>query len=186
MIVKLVIDLTMFHFASRSQNTILYYNLNIILRYLLLSGMLFYSFQSEIFKKPLMIVGGLFVFFSVWDILHVNPVLSDLHNHAMVLYANTLESVLMIFWILMYFYETVQSMRTANILTFPFFWICSGLLLYYSANVFVAPVMHYANKWEGRFELGFLYQVPDLFEIICMLFVSLGAWFFSLHEHGQY
>lgn len=185
LIIKLVIDISMFHLACNTINNLMLYNINIPLRYLLLSGMFYYYFESERPKKWILVSAVLFIAIVIWDILQANPVLTDVRNHSLVYYSDTLESLLMILWVLLYFYEMLNSLKAANLLTFPFFWISSGLLLFYSSLVFIAPVLHYANQWENRLQLGFLEKMPYLFETISMIFVGIGVWFYKRPEHGQ-
>lgn len=185
LIIKLVIDVSMFHLACNTINNLMLYNINIPLRYLLLSGMFYHYFESERLKKWILISIAVFLLIVAWDILQANPKLTDMRNHSLVYYSDTLESVLMILWILFYFYEMLNSLKAANLLTFTFFWISSGLLLFFSSLVFIAPVLHYANQWENRLQLGFLEKMPYLFETISMLCISTGVWFFTRTEHGQ-
>lgn len=185
LILKLSIDLVMFHYASKRVNNILYYNIGVPIRYALLSGMFYYKMDKKIFKTGILISIGLFILFFIWDFLHVNPLLSDLHNHRMVLYASTLESLLMLFWVLLFFYQTIQALKIPNILTFPFFWVCSGLLLYYSTILFIAPVLSYTEKWNNKIDIGFLTYIPYIFESISMVLFGLGTWIFSARYYAR-
>jgi hypothetical protein len=185
LIIKLLIDISMFHLASNTVNNLMLYNINIPLRYLLLSGMFYYYFESKRAKKWILTSSTLFLIIVCWDILQANPSLTDMRNHSLVYYSDTLESLLMILWILLYFYEMLYSLKAANLLTFTFFWVSSGLLLFYSSLVFITPVLHYANQWENRLQLGFLEKMPYLFETISMICISIGIWFFKHPAHDQ-
>lgn len=186
LIIKFVIDLIMFHLACSRMNNLMLYNANVVLRYLLLSGMFFHYFESAHIKKIIPVATLLFTLIAIWDILQANPRLLDIKNHSLVFYSDTLESVLMILWILLYFYEILNSLKASNLLTFPFFWISSGWLVFYSTLVFIAPVLHYANQWKDRLQIGFLQQMPYLFETISMLFISIGVWFYKKPLNGKY
>lgn len=185
LVFKLVIDLVMFHYASLRTNNILFYNICVPVRYALLSAMFYHKFEVKKFKKSILyaIVG--FTFFSFWDIFRSNPNISDLHNHNMVAYATTLESFLMLFWTLLYFYETINTLKIPNLLTFPFFWVCSGILLYYSSFIFIAPVLHYTEKWKDPLDLGFLEKVPYIFETVSLILFSVGIWIFSKRYYAK-
>ena len=174
LILKFGIDFAMFDWASQKKNTVLLYNLNIPLRYVLTSWMFYYKLDFKVQRTWLIISWPAFVIFSLWDIVRTNPSMWDLHNHNMVLYSTTIESLLMLFWILIYFYNTIRTLRIPNLLTYPFFWICSGLLIYYSSFLFIAPVLHYASKWEQYMDIGFLYYVPYIFESVSLILFSIG------------
>lgn len=174
LVFKFVLDFTMFEWASNQKNTVLFYNLSVPVRYVLTSCMYYYKLEFIQQKRWLVTSMPVFVAFSVWDIIQTNPSLQDLHNHSMVLYSTTVESLLMLFWILLYFHNTIRALKIPNLLNYPFFWICSGLLLYYSSLLFIAPVLHYASKWEEWMDIGILYNVPYVFESVSTILFSIG------------
>lgn len=185
LISKLIIELIMYHEAALSHNTLIYFNLSSPLRYSLLSGMFYYKLELKRHKRWIIILMISFIIFSIWDMIHVNPDLKNLHDHQLALYSPTVECLLIIFWILIYFYDTIRLLKIPNLLTFPFFWVCSGLLINYSSFVFIAPVLHYTQKWSNPINLGFMEQVPYIFEIICTLFISTGVWLFSARYYAR-
>ena len=182
---KLCVDLIMFHYAALKSNNIIFYNIGIPVRYAFLSGMFYFKVDGRKLKYGILAAILLFTAVWIWDFLRVNPVLADLHNHRMVLYATTIESLLMLLWILLYFYETIQALKIPNILTFPFFWVCSGLLLYYATFIFIAPVLSYTEKWNSELDIGFLNLVPYIFESISMILFSVGTWIFSKRYYAR-
>ena len=185
LILKFLLDLTMFHYASNRANNIIFGNVIVIMRYCLCSSMFLHRLESRFFRKVLWytIVG--FIIFSCWDFLSINPDLLNTHDHKEFLYASTIECILMIFWILLYFYETIRSLKIPNLLSYPFFWVCAGMLLYYSSIVFIAPLFHYTYTWENWIDIGFLVYVPSIFESINMIFFSIGICFFSARYYAQ-
>lgn len=185
LVIKLFIDLIMYHEAALSHNTLLYYNVATPIRYALLSGMFYYKIEPKRYKNWLLVSIVSFMIFSIWDVVHINSNLYVLHDHQLALYAPTIECLLMIFWILVYFYDTIRLLKIPNLLAFPFFWVCSGLLINYSSFVFIAPVLHYTQKWNNPMDLGFLNQFPYIFEIISAIFISVGTWLFSDHNYAK-
>ena len=111
--------------------------------------------------------------------------MQDFHNHRAVIYSKTMEGVLIIFWILIYFYELIKSLKIPNLLTFPFFWMCSGLLLYYSSLIFIAPALHFTATWNGSFDLGITRIIPYIFEILATLCFSVGIYHFSAQDYAK-
>ncbi|NIJ53531.1 hypothetical protein FHS68_002701 [Dyadobacter arcticus] len=185
LITKLVIDLTMFHFASIKQSTVVYYNISIPVYYALIGSMFYHKFETTRYKKWLIWSIGLFTLFSIWDMVYINPEFSNLHEQQLVFYSGTVLSLLMIFWILLYLYEIMLLLKIPNLLNFPFFWVCSGFLLYFSSLVCIAPVLHYAEKWNNPLDIGFVYYVPYIFEIVCAIFISVGLWNFSFESYAK-
>jgi len=185
LIFKFLLEITMFHYASNKINNIVFDSLHVILRYCLLSSMFYYKNESKYLKKLLLISILGFLILAVWDFFKVNKNLFETHNHQEFLYTTTIECILMIFWILSYFYETIRSLKIPNLLSYPFFWVCSGMLLFYSSSVFIAPLFHYTFKWENYIDIGFLVYVPSIFDIICMFFFGIGASFFSARYYAK-
>lgn len=163
LIVKLLIDMLMLYSAAKHRNNLILYNLGIPINYALLSGMFYYKFSSQLLKRSLIASIILFSVFAGWDILNSNPVITDLHNHRTVLIAKTVEGVLIIILVVLFFYEIMRSLQIPNLLIFPFFWICSGLLLYYSSFIFIAPVLHYTATWNNLLNLGIMQTITNHF-----------------------
>jgi hypothetical protein len=164
----------MFHFAAMVKNNLFIYNIVIPIRYAFLSSMFVYNIGLKWVKRAIYLTILCFIPFSIWDILYINPDIMNLHDHQMVLYSATIESCLMLFWILLYFYDAVRALKIPNILASPFFWVCSGLLLYYSSLVFITPVLHYTEKWNRVIDIGFMNNIPYIFEILCTIFITIG------------
>jgi hypothetical protein len=183
--IKFGVDLLMLHYATLRKNNIIYYNISIPVFYSILSLIFYKKLSFSHFRKWIPGTIIVFIIFSFWDILNSNPDLSKLHDHRVVFFSKTLECLLMITWILLYFYEIIKTLKIPNLLTFPFFWVCSGLLLYYSSIIFISPVLYYTATWINRLDIGFLYDVPLIFEIICSLSFCIGIWVFSAKYYAQ-
>jgi len=185
LLIKLGLDLIMFHYAALRINNIFFENVNVIVRYCFLSSLFYLNLETRLFRKLLIAAMITFVIFSIWEIIEINPEFSDFHNHKGYIYASTIECILMIFWILLYFYETIRFLKIPNLLSYPFFWICSGMLLYYSSIVFIAPLFHHTLKWEDWIDIGFLVYIPSIFESVYLIFFSIGIWFFSIKNYAK-
>jgi hypothetical protein len=183
---KLVVDFIMFHYAVKRMNNVLFLNITIMVRYVLLSLMFHSKFETKRYKNLLYPASAAFILFTLWDIFYCNPVILNFHEHRMVMYALTVESFLIIFWILLYFYELLRSLKIPNLLTFPFFWICSGLLLLYSSLIFISPALHFVFQWDKKMDIGFLDHIPYIFETVCMILFSIGICFFSKNYYARH
>jgi len=185
LIIKLLIDVLMLYSAARHTNNIWLFNIGIPINYILLGGMFYSKFDSPAIRKALISSMIGFLLFTIWDVLNSNPDINDLHNHRAVLFAKTVEGVLIITLILLFFYEIIKSLQIPNLLTFPFFWVCAGLLLYYSSFIFVAPVLHYTATWNNLVDLGVTETIPTIFEILCAVLFSVGIYQFSAADYAK-
>lgn len=182
---KLIIDMLMLRSASILQNNIIYFNVGIPIYYALLSGMFYYKLNVKAYKTGILASIVLFLIFCIWDIINSNQNIQDFHNHRAVLFAKTVEGVLIIILVLLYFYELIKSLKIPDLLAFPFFWICSGLLLYYSSFIFIAPVLHYTATWNNLVDLGVTRIIPYIFEILCALLFTVGIYHFSSNTYAK-
>ncbi len=182
LILDFVVGLWMLHLAAHRANNILLLNLFVPIRYILFSGMFYYNFRSR--KVRWVIFYTLIAFgpFALLDIYASNHNLSDLHNHLVGRYSQVVESALIILWVLIYFYEIINNLKVSNILTYPFFWVCAGLLIFYSGNIFYFPFWYYTNQWENNLQLGWVEDVPYLVELISLSLFSLGIWLTRPHH----
>ncbi|TDB67838.1 hypothetical protein [Arundinibacter roseus] len=177
----LVIGLGMFHLAAYRTNNIPLVNLFVPVRYLLFAGMFFYNFKSIRLKKVIQYTMIGFVPFTLLDTYTSNANLADLHNHMVGKYAQVVESILVILWVLLYFYEIIKTLNVTNIISYPFFWVCAGLLIFYSGNIFYFPFWYYMNRWENDLQLGFIEEIPYAVEIISLFLFSIGIWLTKSH-----
>lgn len=186
LVFKLCIDFTMFDFASNKKSTILLYNINIPIRYALMAWLYFLKIESITTRRTILLTIPLFIIFSIWEIDKENPFISNVNTHKLVFFSSTIESLLVILWILLYFQEAIRNLKIPNLLTYPFFWVCFGLLLYYSSLLFIAPVMHYDAKWDDYINIGLLFYLPYIFESICLILISVGVYHYRLEIDAKH
>jgi hypothetical protein len=147
--IDLIIGLWMFHLAAYRSNNILLLNIFVPMRYMLLGGMFIHYFHSNRNRQIIFFSIIAFIPFTIIDVYTSNENLADLHNHMVGRYSQVVESVLMILWVLLYFYEIIKSMVVKNITSYPFFWVCAGLLFFYSGNIFKIRV-DWKDSLRGR------------------------------------
>lgn len=181
----LAVGFCMLHLASHRTNNLLLVNLFVPCRYLLFGGMFYYKFRSPRIRKIILYTLIGFVLFTLLDVYTSNPQLSDFHNHRVGKYSQVVESVLIIVWVLLYFYEMTKTLKVNNIITYPFFWVCAGLLIFYSGNIFYFPFWYYMYVWKDDLKLGFVEEVPNVVEIISLLLFSIGIWQTRAHHDSH-
>ncbi len=182
LLLDLIVGLWMMYLAAHRANNILLLNLFVPLRYAFFSGMFYYYFRSALVKRIIFYSIIAFGPFALLDIYASNRDLTDLHNHLVGKYSQVVESVLIIFWVLLYFYEIIKTLQVSNILGYPFFWICAGLLIFYSGNIFYFPFWYYTNTWENKLQVGLIDDIPFIVELISLFLFSIGLW----HIHSNH
>lgn len=182
--IDLVVGLVMIQMAAYHQNNLLLLNLFVPIRYALFGLIFYWRFQSERYRRWIWysIIG--FIPFALLDIYVSNYNLADLHHHRVGKYAQVVESALIILWALLYFYETIKELKVNNIIRYPFFWVCAGLLIFYSGNIFFFPFWHYMYQWEEKLDLGFIERVPAIVELISLFLFTVGIWQTRSHRES--
>jgi len=182
LLLDLAVGLWMMYLAAHRTNNILLLNLFVPFRYALFSGMFYYNFRSVAVRRVILYSIVAFGPMALLDIYASNHNLSDLHNHLVGRYSQVVESVLIILWVLLYFYEIIKTLAINNILGYPFFWVCAGLLIFYSGNIFYFPFWYYTNTWENKLQLGFIDDIPFIVEIISLSLFAIGIWLTRSHH----
>ena len=186
LLLDLAVGLWMMYLAAQRTNNILLLNLFVPFRYALFSGMFYYNFRSATVRRIIFYSIIAFGPFALLDIYASNRNLSDLHNHLVGRYSQVVESLLLILWVLLYFYEIIKSLEVSNILAYPFFWVCAGLLIFYSGNIFYFPFWYYTNTWGNNLQVGFVDDIPFIVELISLSLFSIGIWLTRSHHDDLY
>lgn len=166
---KFTVEFTMLYMASQRQSNLHFYNAYILASFYLLAMAFYAAYDEEMGKLLVVVVCSVFTAVFVFDWLSVGMERSTQIS-------GTLHSVFIGMFILRYFWEIKSSLKVPSLLSYPFFWACSGLLLYYSALVIVSPLHHRLNRWGSTHDFDFIMLVPAFIDIFYMLIMSFAFW----------
>lgn len=76
---------------------------------------------------------------------------------------------------LLFFYSMIKNLPQKNILNYPLFWFNSGILIYFSGNLFLYLFISFVNPQDSRF-LGDLWNINSFLYFAYNLFLIAGAW----------
>lgn len=96
-------------------------------------------------------------------------------------YTRTLESMIMIFFALSYFYKTMQTLDSDNLIKEPMFWLNSGVLLYFSANVFVFVFSNFVSKYSIDTNI-IIWAIHSIFYALFFIMLSTALWVVPQHK----
>lgn len=177
LVLKLAVDLLMIYYAARGLNNLWLYNLMVPARYLLLSGMIYHLLETEKFRKWIRLSWLVFLLLFAGDFFFSNRQNIFTAEHRVDRYSGVVECVFMLLWVLLYFYEIMQSMKIANLLKSPGFLIAVAWMLHYASLVFFAPLFYYIYRSQLTLDLGILELVPDCVDYLTVLIISIGVSF---------
>jgi hypothetical protein len=152
--------------ASERMNNLLLFNVDLLVRFTLLLAMFYHTFQYPHEKRVVLIVlVGFWLLFGV-DFFLSNPNLGDWHNHRINKYSFSVESVLILAFVLRFFLYLVRELPVASLTEYPMFWICCGLLIAHAGTVFLTPFLHYFNVWHNPYNFKTMVKIEHWVEII--------------------
>ncbi|MCB0628320.1 MAG: hypothetical protein R2824_14660 [Saprospiraceae bacterium] len=89
-------------------------------------------------------------------------------------YSTAVEGLLIIFLILCYFYKTLQELRIKYLEREPLFWVSTGVLLYFSSNLFIFLFTNYINSSTRA--LFIIWGIHAIFGILLNVLYTLALW----------
>jgi hypothetical protein len=147
-------------------NNLPLFNADLLIRALLLLTVFYHTFQYSYEKRVITVIAVVFsVVFGI-DFFLSNPNLSDWHNHRLNRYSFVVESVLMLGLVLRFFLYLVRELPVSNLLSYPMFWICCGLLIAHSGTVFLTPFLHYFSIWNNPYNFRTMVVIEHWVEIL--------------------
>jgi hypothetical protein len=88
----------------------------------------------------------------------------------------SIESIILIIYSLFSFYIIMKKMIYENLLSTPFFWINSAILIYFSGNLFFFAFSNYLQKHSDQSLFLQLYIIHSIFNILYYITLSIGFW----------
>lgn len=142
----------------------------------LLLFMVYKEYLGKIFSDMFFVsIVSIFCAFFLFNILYIQG-FYEINS-----YSRTLESMLMIFFSLLYFYQVMQTLDSENLMREPMFWLNSGVLLYFSANVFIFIFSSFVSKYSIDLNL-IIWAIHSLFHTIFFIMLSTALWVVPQHK----
>jgi hypothetical protein len=167
LVAKLLIESIMLYMASKNQNNLYLYNALILVSYCILARMCYEAIDIPFHKKIIAVGSAIFVVVYTLDVLNVGMMY-------VLKFSPTLQCLLMIVYIMLFFYGLLQSLKVHNLFTFPQFWIFSGLLLFYCSSTFVTPLYYYVEQLGASRDMYILVLLPYIMETLTLTMVGFG------------
>lgn len=156
------------------------YNIFTTIEFLFYSFLFYNHFKKPNFKKMAILFMPLFFTFSLINILFIQG-FNDTFNT----YAFLLGSFFIVIFCCLYFFESVQPEKIDDQLSKqPFFWICSGLLIYYLGSVIINALFKYLTSNDLRNEGTKIYTIINN-SLNVILYSSFCISFFLCRNHRK-
>lgn len=90
-------------------------------------------------------------------------------------YQRTLETVIVIAWILFYFYKTLQELKVQKIELEPMFWFSGGALIYFAGTLFIYIFSNYLLRYSKSLAVA-IWAAHAFFLILFYISTSIALW----------
>lgn len=167
LVAKLFIESVMLYMASKGQNNLYLYNTLILVSYCLLARMCYEAIDISFHRN--IVIAGSAIFLTIYSID-----LLDVGMLYVLKFSPTLQCILMIIYIMLFFYGLLKSLKVQNLFSFPLFWIFSGLLLFYCSSTFVTPLYYYVEQFGASRDMYILVLLPYITETLTLTMVGFG------------
>lgn len=166
-IINITFQWWMLYKCSIRENNLFLWNAYIVIRYLFVASIFHAIFLHPLHRKALMVLLCLFLIIAALDWVNVGYERSFK-------YAQLAECVFGGSFCLMFYKELLIYMPVLYLLKMRMFYICSGLLLFYSGNLFLSPLSFYLNVAPYNTEMAVFIALPYLLESMLFLIISVG------------
>lgn len=167
LVVKLVIDIAMLYMASKRIDNLYLGNILTIVGFFLVARMFQDMYEEVRMKRVVYLCEVLFMAIVSMDLIRDG--LSYTFR-----YTGLFSCMFIMLFCLLYFYELIRLLRIPDLLTFPFFWICSSLLIYVSCCTFISPLAFYLDRWDSNRDMHIFVLVPYILESSYLCIITFG------------
>lgn len=90
-------------------------------------------------------------------------------------YIRSIESLFIIAFIVVYYYQLIENLTISSVGSEPMFWVSAGFLIYFAGNLFLFVTSNYLLK-QSEQHLMEAYTIHSILIIIRNLLFSVGLW----------
>ncbi len=170
LVFTLLIEIISSFLAYRGINNIFVINLFTFFEFLFI--VLFYKRFFDAFKKTYFhfILIALFLCLVIFTTFLANNI--KLIDNLSV----SIEAIILIVYALLAFFIIMKKMVYEDILSTPFFWINSSVLIYFSGNIFLFIFSSYLQNHNESSQYLKLYIIHSVLNILYYLILSIAFW----------
>ncbi|MBT1697281.1 hypothetical protein KK083_10365 [Fulvivirgaceae bacterium PWU4] len=118
-------------------------------------------------KRTFIFINILYFIFSLVNLLFLQK--SSLHS-----YSQTLQSIIILFLCIIFYFKLLKELPTQQIQKLPLFWIVSGFFFSYAGKLVIYAITHYMIAIGDDFILISIFHVS--LTLIAYLIMAVGVW----------
>ncbi len=154
LLLTLAVELVGYWFSSRGIKNYLMFNVFTTFEFIFYTFLFYKHLQKPIFKKITLAFIPIYTLAVAYNLLYVQGV-NNFHT-----YTFLLGSFFIVVFCCLFFFESVLPEHLDNKLTLqPFFWVCTGLLLFYLGSVIINALFEYLRSFDMQEEGKRIYGI---------------------------
>lgn len=132
-----------------------------------ISVFFYHAIQWSTLKRTFIFINILYFIFSLVNLLFLQK--SSLHS-----YSQTLQSIIILFLCIIFYFKLLKELPTQQIQKLPLFWIVSGFFFSYAGKLVIYAITHYMIAMGDDFVLISIFHVS--LTLIAYLIMAVGVW----------
>jgi len=141
----------------------------VLLEFVLLAYIYRLTLKQYIHQAVFSIINIGFICFSLLNAFHIQGLKA---NNS---YQRTLEAVIVIAWILMYFYKTLKELKVQQIEREPMFWFSGGALIFFAGTIFIYIFSNYLLQYSAKLAIA-VWAAHAFFLLLFYISAAIALW----------
>lgn len=139
-----------------------------ILELPLLATIYYHATKRTIPKTSVIVISGVYIVLGFWNLLFIQK--QNINSYTLVV-----ESIIIIFFSLYYFYWLIEKLPTTQLHRLPMFWLNSAWIFFFSGNLFFFVFISYLVNVEKN-DLLVYWTLHNILKSIEILMIISALW----------
>lgn len=164
---KFAIDLTMLWMASQKLNSLFLYNTYVLVSFVFIAAMIIKSLDKRGNRRILKCATVVFYLVFACDWIYWGPYMT-------ISIAGVVQCLMLSWFVILYFWEVVHSLKIPVISKYPFFWACAGILINYAPLAFVVLTYNPLDRWGASQDFRVISDMAPILESFACIVMGFG------------
>jgi len=162
----LILELLCVYLSSLRINNLFLFHANSFLEFVFYPLILSFILKNKIFQYTIIISITSFLIFAIFNIYLWEPLTAFNTN------TRAVEGILMIAFCIYFYFDLFLKTEVVKLSTYPYFWLVSGLLIYFSGTLFLYL---YANQIVKSTNITY-WIIHSILNIFLNIMFSISIW----------
>lgn len=165
--VKIVIDCFAIKTALSGKDNLYICNIWTTVSYLLLSFMFWSKYEQRLYRILMVCMFIIFMMVLTFDLIR-----DGVHNTLR--YTGLFQCCFIVAMVIIYFRQLIYNPVIPHLFSDPFYWICAGLITYYSPCIVTSVLGYYIDSRISDSFMDIFITIPHILESVYIIIISIG------------